>query len=120
MQSKAATVDAYIDELPPERRVAVAPLRRLCREVLKGYQEAMGYGMPCFKKGGVIEIGFASRKGYVALYCMKKGVVDAHRYRLKGLSVGKGCIRFPKPDEIDFAVVKRLPQATLRSPGFAC
>ena len=44
--SKAATVSAYLAELSPERRRAIAATRALVRKHLpKGYAEAMGYGM---------------------------------------------------------------------------
>ena len=45
-------------------------------DTLTGYQEGMDYGLPCYKKGGVIEVGFASQKKYVALYILKEGVTQ--------------------------------------------
>jgi uncharacterized protein YdhG (YjbR/CyaY superfamily) len=120
MQSEAKTIDAYLAELPTDRREAVSRLRKLCRETLKGYEEGMDYGLPCFKRGGVVEIGFASQRNYISLYCLKKEVLDAHRGLLEGLSVGKGCIRYPKPEKIDFAVVKKLLVATAKSGAKPC
>src|SRR3954468_24266006 len=115
MQSRATTVAAYLDEVPAARRAALTALRELCIETLAGYEEVMAYGGPCYKNDGVIEVGFASQKNFIALYVLKKGVVDAFRTELAGASIGKGCIRFSKPDKMDFAVIKRLLVATRKS-----
>jgi hypothetical protein len=41
MQSTAKTVTAYLDEVPADRKAALAKLRDLCRRLLKGYEESM-------------------------------------------------------------------------------
>ena len=120
MQSKAADVDSYLAEAPAERRAPLAKLRGLCRQVLEGYDEGMRYGMAVYTRDGVPEVAFASQKGYVALYIMKTEVVEANRALLKGLSVGKSCVRYPDPDKIDFVAVKVLLRGTVRSQGKAC
>src|SRR5215471_13870313 len=76
MISRASNVEAYIAEVPADRRAAVEKLRSLCRKTLKAYEECMEYGMPCYKKNGVLEVSFANQKQYVALYVLKKDVVD--------------------------------------------
>jgi uncharacterized protein YdhG (YjbR/CyaY superfamily) len=120
MQSRATTVAAYLDEVPADRHSALEALRGLCVETLIGYEEVMAYGGPCYKNDGVIEVGFASQKNFVALYVLKKGVVDAFRAELVGASFGKGCIRFSKPEKMDFAVIERLLAATRDSTEPAC
>jgi uncharacterized protein YdhG (YjbR/CyaY superfamily) len=120
MQSTAKTVDAYIDEAPTERRAALTHLRTLCRSILSGYEESMEYGMPGYKKNGVTEVGFASQKHYIALYILKQEALAPCRPLLTGLSVGKGCIRYPKPEKINFAVVEKLLMATVQSNGPIC
>ncbi len=92
----------------------------LCLDTLIDYDEAMEYGMPCYKKNGTVEVAFASQKRYIALYILKQTVIDAYRGELGGLSVGKGCIRYPKPDKVDFTVITKLLRATRDSPEQAC
>ncbi len=70
MISKAADVETYIAETPIDRRGAIGKLRNLCRKTLKGYEESIDYGIPCYKKNG----SFTSQKQYIALYMMKKRV----------------------------------------------
>jgi len=41
-------------------------LRDLCREELRGFEEAMRNGMPGYLRDGVVEIGFASQKATIS------------------------------------------------------
>ncbi len=115
-----ASASAYIAEAPLAHRDALKQLRSLCREALTGYREEIDYGMPVYKRNGVMEVAFASQKHYISLYILKKEVVDAHRAALSGGSVGKGCIRFKHPEQIDFEVVKSLLRGTLESDSKLC
>jgi len=120
MTSKAPNVQTYIEEVPAERRPAVRKLRSLCRQNLIGYEECIEYGMPGYKRNGVLEVSFASQKQYISLYVMKKDVVDEFRSALSGASIGKGCIRFTKPDKIAFEVVQQLLRRTAESKSAPC
>jgi uncharacterized protein YdhG (YjbR/CyaY superfamily) len=79
MQSKAPTVDAYWEEVPPERLAALEQLRSLCRQYLVGFAESMVYDGPCYSRAGTVEVGFASQKNNIALYILRKDVLDRHR-----------------------------------------
>jgi uncharacterized protein YdhG (YjbR/CyaY superfamily) len=120
MRSTAPDVPTYLQQVPVERAACLNELRQLCQTILNEYEEGMDYGMPCYKKNGTVEVAFASQKRYIALYIAKQGVVDAYRGELNGLSVGKGCIRYPKPDKVDFRVITKLLEATRDSPEQAC
>ena len=75
----------------------------------------MEYGMPGYKKDGIVEVSFASQKNYISLYVLKEPVVNAHRAELVTASIGKGCIRY-----CDFAVIEKLLIATQQSDEVAC
>jgi uncharacterized protein YdhG (YjbR/CyaY superfamily) len=120
MTSKAPDVKTYVAEVPAERRAAIKKLRALCRKTLAGYQECMEYGMPCYKQNGVIEVGFASQKQSINVYMLKREVVDEFRAALSTASIGKGCIRFSKPDTIDFEVLERLLRKNVRAKSSSC
>ena len=83
MQSKATTVDAYINKLPPDRQPAVARLRKLFNQRLpKGFEECMSYGMVgwvvphklypagyhCDPKLPVPFLSLASQKQHITVY----------------------------------------------------
>lgn len=121
MQNKAKTVEAYLKDVPEDRQEALAKLRKLCLEKLIGYEENLEYGMPCYKrKGHKVEVAFASQKNYISLYILKKEVLDKYRKDLEQLNLGKGCIRYRKPQQIDYGVVERLLNDSYLSDGEVC
>lgn len=122
MQSKAKDVTAYIEEAPAERREALNRLRDLCREILLDFEEAMEYGGPTYKRNGEAEVGFASQKHFIGLYILRTDVMAERRDQLKGkgISVGKGAIRYSRPEHIDFGVVESMLRGTMKSTGPVC
>lgn len=77
MQSTAKNVNAYLDEAPAERRAALVRLRGLCCALLKGFEELMAYGGPCYSRNGEVEVGFGSQKNFIGLYILRLDVLDA-------------------------------------------
>jgi hypothetical protein len=67
-------------------------------------------------------VAFASQKNYISLYILKQDVMDAHREQVvgKGISFGKGCIRYTKPERIDFKIVEQMFIATEKSNAPIC
>ena len=122
MQSQAKDVTAYLEEIPAERRAALVQLRKQCLATLKGFEESMQYGGPCYSRNGEVEVGFASQKHFIGLYILRTDVMKTYQSQLKikGVSLGKGCIRYSKPEKIDFELVKKLLQATVESTGAVC
>jgi uncharacterized protein YdhG (YjbR/CyaY superfamily) len=110
MKIPAATVPAYIAASPVERRACLNQLRSICRRVFEGATESIDYGMPCYKKDDTILAAFASQKNYIAIYPGPKAL-RIHRAKLKGASLGKGCIRYASPAKIDFTVIESVLQA---------
>ena len=124
-QSKAKTVEQYLEELPPERREALQAVREvILKNLPSGYEETMQYGMigygiplerfPNTYNGQPLGIAaLASQKNYMSLYLMN---VYGHpetetwfreRYRASGkkLDMGKSCVRFRKLDDLPLDLV---------------
>jgi uncharacterized protein YdhG (YjbR/CyaY superfamily) len=116
----AVNVSTYIADVPAAQQAAIKKLRALCKQNLNGYEECIEYGIPGYKRKGVLEVSFASRKQYIALYVLKKDVVDEFREKLSASSIGKGCIRFGNPDRIDFKVVEQLLRRNADSNSGPC
>lgn len=132
MQSKAATVDAYLAEVPEDRQKAIAKLRSVIKKNLpKGFKEGMGYGMMgwsvphsiypagyhCNPKDPLPFMGIASQKNSINLYHMGiyanpkllKWFQDAHaKASPKKLDMGKSCIRYKRPEDIPFELIGEL------------
>lgn len=120
VQSSAADVDTYLDEVAPERQAALRRLREMCLTELTGFTESMQYGMPAYDLEGHGGFAFASQKQYISLYVVRTDVVDAHAEQLKSHNMGKGCLRFRNPDKIDFDLVQSMLRMTAATPGEIC
>jgi uncharacterized protein YdhG (YjbR/CyaY superfamily) len=112
MQSQARTVDAYLAEVPPTRRPALATLRKLIRKIAPAAEETMRYGLPTYLLGDMF-CALASQKHYMALYCREE-VVDRYRSRLDALSCGKSCIRFRQLEDLPMTVISSILREAAR------
>jgi uncharacterized protein YdhG (YjbR/CyaY superfamily) len=120
MRSTAASVVRYIAEQSREWQPTLKKLRAACRSQLHGYTESMAYGMPSYGRDGKIEVSFGKQTRYFSLYILKQPVFEAHRAELAGLSLGKGCIRYRKPDQVDWDIVSGLLADTCSSLDPTC
>jgi uncharacterized protein YdhG (YjbR/CyaY superfamily) len=109
VQSKAATISEYLEDLPPDRRSALNELRSLIHRVAPKTAEAMQYGLPAF--GDLC--AFASQKNYMALYVCESEIVKAHLAQLGKVSCGKGCIRFKRLSDLNLSAVESILRAIL-------
>jgi hypothetical protein len=125
--SKAATVSAYLADLPPERRKVLAAVRSVIRKNLpRGYKELMGYGMICYSVPltrypdtyngqPLCYAALAAQKNYYALYLMSiygdtprsKAFRAAFGKAGKKLDMGKSCVRFRALDDLPLDVIGR-------------
>lgn len=127
VSSKAQTVAAYLDELPPERRREIEKVRDALNAVMPdGYREGMGYGM----MGWVVPLetypdtyngqplayaGLAAQKNSNSLYLTCAYASPERTQRLrdeaaaagKKLDMGKSCIRFKKADDLPLDAIAR-------------
>jgi hypothetical protein len=131
MQISANTPEEYIANIPDNRKQAVSELRKILLENLpEGFTEVIGYGMigyvvphSIYPKGYHANpklplpfINLAAQKNHIALYYMgfadKKLLAwfteEYSKQSKNKLDMGKGCIRFKKPDDIPFKLIGEL------------
>lgn len=108
MQSRAQTVTEYMREVPADRLDALTELREICLQTLKGYKESMEYGMPTYSLNGAPQVAWNSQKNYISLYIMAEGVIKKYKPQLKNFDVGKSCIRYKKPNQLNFQLIKSM------------
>lgn len=126
--SKAATVTAYLAELPPERRKVIAAVRKVIKANLpKGYVERMNWGMICYEipfaiypetynKQPLCYAGLAAQKNNFAVYLMgvyggsslEKKLRDAFLALGKKPDMGKACVRFKSLAELPLETVGEI------------
>jgi len=133
MQSDATTVDAYLAELPPDRRPDIEAVRQVILDNLpEGFEEVMQYGMisyvvpleryPGTYNGQALAVAsLANQKRHMSLYLTgvygDEGTQAWLREQWaatgKKLDMGKACLRFRRLDDLALdvvgAAIGRLP-----------
>jgi len=132
MTSNAKTPKEYLENLPEDRKEAMAKLRQVVLDNLpKGFKEGMGYGMlgyavphsiypdgyHCKPETPLPFMNLASQKNFIAVYHMgmyaKKELLDWFvseypNHCKRKLDMGKSCIRFKKIEEIPYQLIGEL------------
>jgi len=132
MQSKATTVEQYINELPEDRKEVISRLREIIlANIPEGFEERMSYGMigyvvphsiypdgyHCEPELPLPFINLASQKNHIAVYHSGIYADDdllnwfTEEYKKQvptKLDMGKSCIRFKNPKKIPFELLGEL------------
>lgn len=106
-----ATIDEYIDALPPEVQPVVDAIRQTVRDAAPGAVEAISYQMPSFKWKGKNLIHFGAWKHHIGLYPIPAGT-PAFAKKVAPYIAGKGTVRFLLRDPIPHDIVRTM--VTLR------
>lgn len=114
------TVSEYIKNAPENRQAALNRIRSICKKNLPGFEETIEYGMPAYKRNGVMGVAFASQKNNIALYILKKPVMDKYRVNFAKSNIGKGCIRYHNPEKIDFELIEKMIAESYHSSDGIC
>ena len=124
-RTKAQTVSGYLAELPPDRREAIAALRRVILDHLpEGFEETMQFGMigyviplerypVTYNQQPLSYAALASQKNYMSLYLMniygdseaQQWFTDEYRASGKKLDMGKSCVRFKKLADLPLELI---------------
>ena len=126
VQSKAATVDEYLEGHPPDRREVIEEVLAVIRENLPpGYEEGILWGMVCWyvpldrypntyngQPLGIASLAAQKRHYAVYLSIYDDGADELRqeferRYRESGkrMDVGKSCVRFTKLEDLPLDVI---------------
>jgi hypothetical protein len=120
MQSSATTVEAYLDEVPADRREAIEAVRGVILANLpEGYVEAMQFGMisyviplerhgDTYNKQPLALVSLANQKQYMAVYLnnvygdpeVESWFLSRYEATGKRLDMGKSCVRFRNLDDL--------------------
>jgi uncharacterized protein YdhG (YjbR/CyaY superfamily) len=106
-------IDAYLAKTPQPQRKTLTALRATLRRLLPRAEEALSYGMPCFKVDGKGVAGFAAFKAHCTYFPMSGSVVEALKKELSRYEVSKGGVRFAPDAPLPPALVKKLVKARL-------
>jgi hypothetical protein len=121
-KSKAKTVEEYMTGLPEERKGILERVHRAITQAVPGLEPHMmagmiGYGTYHYKyasgrEGDWSLIALANQKNYISIYICAvedgKYLAESSKDRLGKVSVGRSCIRFKKPEDINSEVLTEL------------
>lgn len=125
MRSGAATVKEYLENLPADRREALAAVRKVIRKNLPaGFEEAMNWGMityqvplktlpDTYNGQPLTYAALASQKNHMAVYLTgcymspetRKRFEAAYKAAGRRLDAGKSCVRFKRLDDLPLNVI---------------
>lgn len=132
VQSKATSVQQYLEELPPERREVISAVRQVILENLpEGYVESMNWGMVAYEipledypdtyNGKPLAyLSLAAQKRHYSLYMMdvygntekEARLRDGFEEAGKKLDMGKSCLRFKKLEDLPLDLIGELVAST--------
>jgi uncharacterized protein DUF1801 len=118
----------FIDRLDEPRRSEIAELHDLIRDVapeleVQAGERMIGYGPYHYRyasgrEGDSYLIGLAPNKAAISIYvqCAKDGAYLAESYagRLGKANVGKSCVRFKRPADLDLGELRALLAEAVR------
>ncbi|MEM1084841.1 MAG: DUF1801 domain-containing protein [Verrucomicrobiota bacterium] len=116
------TPEAYLAQVPEGRRAAMMELHRLIRKTVPKLKPVIchgmiGYGLRPYEtksgcKGEWPLVALANQKRHISLYLCASGpegyLPEDAKERLGKVSVGKGCIRFTKLENLNLEVAMDL------------
>jgi len=128
VSSAAKTIDAYLAELPPERRAVIAAMRdRVNAHLPPGYEETMNWGMitwqiplarypTTYNKQPLAYVALAAQKNNYALYLSGVYAEGEQERKLraeaaalgKKLDMGKSCVRFRNIEDLPLDAIGEL------------
>jgi len=107
MITTATTVGAYLRDLPPDRRVAMARVCSMIRRSARGVRESMRYGLAFYELDGPL-FALESGRRHMSLYVAEQDVVLRHKDALAGVNAARSFIRFSDFNRLPLDVVEKI------------
>ena len=125
MQSKANSVEQYLNELPEDRKESLSIVREaIVKNLPTGYVEVMNWGMityevpletfpDTYNGKPLMYAALASQKNHMSVYLMgcymspeiRNKFENTYKQSGKKFDAGKSCIRFKKEDDLPLELI---------------
>ena len=105
--NQPTTVGAYLRDLPPDRRVAMARVCSMIRRSARGVRESMRYGLAFYELDGPL-FALESGKRHMSLYVAEQDVVVKHKDALAGVDIKRSFIKFSDLNRLPLDVVEKI------------
>jgi uncharacterized protein YdhG (YjbR/CyaY superfamily) len=107
MDMTPTTVGAYLRDLPPDRRVAMARVCSMIRRSARGVRESMRYGLAFYELDGPL-FALESGRRHMSLYVAEQEVVVRHKDALPGINAQRSFIKFSDLTRLPLDVVEKI------------
>lgn len=105
--ASAMTVGAYLRDLPPDRRVAMARVCSMIRRSARGVRESMRYGLAFYELDGPL-FALESGRRHMSLYVAEQEVVLKHKDALPGVNAARSFIKFSDLNRLPLDIVEKI------------
>jgi uncharacterized protein YdhG (YjbR/CyaY superfamily) len=107
MEMTPTTVGAYLRDLPPDRRVAMARVCSMIRRSARGVRESMRYGLAFYELDGPL-FALESGRRHMSLYVAEQEVIVKHKDALPGINPQRSYIKFSDLTRLPLDVVEKI------------
>jgi uncharacterized protein YdhG (YjbR/CyaY superfamily) len=107
MDMTPTTVGAYLRDLPPDRRVAMARVCSMIRRSARGVRESMRYGLAFYELDGPL-FALESGRRHMSLYVAEQDVIVRHKDALPGINAQRSFIKFSDLTRLPLDVVEKI------------
>jgi uncharacterized protein YdhG (YjbR/CyaY superfamily) len=107
MDMTPTTVGAYLRDLPPDRRVAMARVCSMIRRSARGVRESMRYGLAFYELDGPL-FALESGRRHMSLYVAEQEVIVKHKDALPGINAQRSFIKFSDLTRLPLDVVEKI------------
>lgn len=115
MQYDVTTPTEYINNLSKDWRFdKVEELRTIILSKAPGLIEEINYKMLSYGDTNGIVFHLNAQKNYISLYVGNTKKIDPDGMLLRGLDIGKGCIRFKKAVDVSSTDIEKFIEKTMR------
>jgi uncharacterized protein YdhG (YjbR/CyaY superfamily) len=115
--SKAKTIDDYINELPENQLVALAELWIVIKKIIPSAEECIHYQIPTFKYKGKPLVGFGAFKKHCSFFVMSNTLLDSMKDDLIGLDFKGSTIHFSKDKPLSEELIEKIIKKRIEMIG---
>lgn len=101
-------IDDYLKGVPAAQRKLLQEVRQEMRKLLPDAEEAISYGLPCFKVDGGVVGGFAANKNFCSYYPFSGSTLGALKTELANYSQTLSALHFTEEKPLTKKIIKLL------------
>jgi uncharacterized protein YdhG (YjbR/CyaY superfamily) len=107
-------IDDYLKNVPADQRKLLEELRKEMRKLLPNAEEAISYGLPCFKVDGKVVGGFAANKNFCSYHPFAGATLGLLKTELANYSQTMSALHFTAEKPLTKKIIKLLVDTKLK------